>query len=150
MPAFKNSSNSEKYLPLELTLSSWTQNWKKTGCCLFHVFFSGDSELFFINFLLLIRGVKRFNSCNRFPIKVSSAKSCSKSYSIYLVRFVERKRWKKAKILIEVEMTGSILSPKCPHALLNLQRKNKNYVFSESKIFLPYHRFLDPLPKWVG
>ena len=150
MPTFKNSSNSEKYLPLELTLSSWTQNWKKTGCCLFHVFFSGDSELFFINFLLLIRRVKRFNSCNRFPIKVSSAKSCSKSYSIYLVRFVERKRWKKAEILIEVEMTGRFLSPKCPHALLNLQRKNKNYVFSESKIFLPYHRFLDPLPKWVG
>ena len=138
MPTFKNSSNSEKYLPLELTLSSWTQNWKKTGCCIFHVFFSGDSELFFINFLLLIRGVKRFNfffflivfekftnatlfnSRNRFPIKVSSAKSCSKSYSIYLVRFVERKRWKKAKILIEVEMIGSILSPKCPHALLNL------------------------------
>ena len=35
------------------------------------------------------------------------------SDNIYLVGFVERKGWKKAKVLNEVETTGRILSPKC-------------------------------------
>ena len=52
---------------------------------------------------------------------------------------------------MKLEMTGSIFSPKCTQALLNLQRKNKNCVFSESKLVppIPYYKFLDPIPKWV-
>ena len=63
MPTLQNSSNSEKYLTLELAPFSWTQNWKKTGCCLFNVFF-----------LKLKWGVKRTHSWNGFPTKVICTK----------------------------------------------------------------------------
>ena len=129
MLTLKNSSNSAKYLPLELTPSSWTQNRKKTGCCL-SMFFSCDKRVIFYFFFCYLYGgwrelIDEIDSLHR----LFTPKNCSKSYSIYLVGFVEKKRWKKAKILMEVEMTGSILSSKCTHTLLNLQSKNKNCVF---------------------
>ena len=48
---------------------------------------------------------------------------------------------------MKLEMTGSIFSPKCTQALLNLQRKNKNCVFSESKLVPPVLQILGSAPE---
>ena len=73
--------------------------------------------------------MERINILNRFPTKVIYTKKLQEVLQYLPGQVRRKKRWKKAKILMEVEMTGSILSSKCTHTLLNLQSKNKKLCF---------------------
>ena len=137
MPTFKNSSNSEKYLPLELIPSSWTQNWKKTRCCLFHAFFGWwASKILF--FLFLMREVNRIDSWNRFTTKVICTKKLQLGLTVFTWLGSSKERdGNKLKFLMNWRWKDAFSPLSGLRPFLISCRKNKNHVFSESKLVSP-------------